>query len=61
MSKVWEMDILLHTQLRDLSWNIATRFEHPTKKNVENLEMVQKKIKHLKYRQTQFTRKVGNN
>lgn len=25
------------------SWNIAAGFEHPTKKNVENLEMVQKK------------------
>lgn len=41
--KIWEMDILLYTQLRDLSWNIATGFEHPTKKNVENLEMVQRR------------------
>lgn len=36
-----EMNILLHTELRSLSWNIATRFVHVTKKYGEYLEMVQ--------------------
>lgn len=37
------MNILLYTQLRDLSQNIATRFVHHTKKNMETLEMVQRR------------------
>lgn len=41
--RTWEMNILLYTQLRDLSQNIATRFVHHTKKNVERLEMVQRR------------------